>query len=235
MQLLGGKMNSILQKRRQILKMGTGLAGAALVMPSLAQAVSNVCNDKTPEQTSGPFFPGESKFHVDNDLTRIAGSNKKALGQVVYIRGRVLNSQCLPVVGANVEIWQACVSGKYNNPNDPNTAPLDPNFKYWGETYTDDNGTYEFKTIIPGAYPADVGWIRPPHVHFKISKLGYMELITQMYFGGQDLNDKDLILNTIPAKEKPSVIVDFKPSPIDLEPGSLLGVFDITLQSVKKM
>ena len=54
-----------------------------------------------------------------------------------------------------------------------------------------------------------------------------------MYFKGDALNDKDLILQDIPAGERDSVIVEFKPSPADLEPGSLVGGFEITLRSVR--
>ncbi len=77
------------------------------------------------------------------------------------MRGIVQDLSCRPVAGVNVEIWQACASGRYNNERDPNPAPLDPNFRYWGETFTDAAGAYEFKTILPGAYPPQtIGIVR---------------------------------------------------------------------------
>ncbi|MGE3760087.1 MAG: protocatechuate 3,4-dioxygenase, partial [Pseudobdellovibrionaceae bacterium] len=151
-------------------------------------------------------------------------------GQVVYIIGIVQDTDCRPVANANVEIWQACASGKYNNPRDPNPAPLDPNFRYWGETYTDANGNYDFKTILPGAFPADTDWDRPPHIHFKISKRGYFDLITQMYFKGHPLNNADKILQNVPARLRGDVIVDFKVNPA--EPNSLIGQFNISIEKV---
>ena len=117
----------------------------------------------------------------------------------MLVQGRVLDSQCRPIAGADVEIWQACASGRYNNPKDDNPAAIDPHFKYWGETRTDANGAYQFKTIVPGAYPADTDWMRPPHIHFKVSRLGFHELVTQMYFAGNPLNDQDQILKDVPA------------------------------------
>jgi hypothetical protein len=54
-----------------------------------------------------------------------------------------------------------------------------------------------------------------------------------MYFKGQPLNDVDQILLAVPASERNEVIVDFQGSPADLEPGSLLGNFDISLKSVR--
>ena len=218
--------------RRKFLKLGAGAAGFLAAATPIAKAFAASCG-ATPPQTSGPFYPGESQFKQDGDLTQIPGHSQRALGQVVYIRGKVVDARCSPVVGANVEIWQACASGKYNNPKDPNPAPVDPDFKYWGEAFTDQNGEYLFKTIIPGAYPADTDWVRPPHIHFKVTRLGYRDLVTQMYFKGDALNDRDLILLNIPANERGSVIVDFQPSPVGFEPGTLTGNFDITLQSVR--
>jgi protocatechuate 3,4-dioxygenase, beta subunit len=140
---------------------------------------------------------------------------------------------CAPIANANVEIWQACESGRYNNPRDPNPAPLDPNFQYWGETYTSEEGEYIFKTIIPGEYPAAEGWVRPPHIHFRVAKLGYNDLVTQMYFKGNPLNDDDRIIKAIPQAERASVIVEFAPSGPQFEPSSLTGVFDISLVPVR--
>jgi protocatechuate 3,4-dioxygenase beta subunit len=217
--------------RRQFLK-GVGAAGAVFFADPVAKTLAAVCSF-TPPQTAGPFYPGEAQFHEDNDLTIIKGHTAAALGQVIYIKGTVLNHQCEPVENAAVEIWQACASGKYNNKNDPNPAALDPNFKYWGETFTDELGTYMFKTIVPGAYPADTDWMRPPHIHFKVTRLGYKELVTQMYFKDNPYNDGDLILKAVPAADRPGVIVAFKPAGPSLEPGSLIGTFDITIASVK--
>lgn len=218
------------QNRRNFLKVGAGSAGL-LLFTGFSKALAETCG-LTPRQAEGPFYPGESNFQNDNDLTQIAGRPRRAKGQVVFIQGRVLDANCQPIENANVEIWQACASGKYQNSRDPNPAPLDPDFKYWGETFSDREGKYWFKTIIPGAYPADTNWERPPHIHFKISRLGYQELITQMYFQGEALNDKDLILRNIPRAERGRVIVEFRPAPVGFEPGSLVGNFDITMERV---
>ncbi len=220
--------------RRRFLKMGAGtVAGAAVLASSVSKAVATMCG-LTPAQTPGPFYPGESSFSQDNDLTKIPGRNRVAKGQVILIQGQVIDLTCTPVSGATVEIWQACESGRYNNPTDTNTAVLDPDFKYWGEAITDQNGQYNFKTILPGAYPADVDWTRPPHIHFKVSRLGYKELVTQMYFKGNAYNDHDLILKAIPPSEQDSVIVDFLPVVSGPDAGAaLIGTFNITIQSVK--
>lgn len=215
--------------RRHFLQFGLGSAALTALG---GKALAATCG-LTPPQTPGPFYPGEANFHPTNDLTIVEGKSRRASGRVVYVTGKVQDAQCRPIEGANVEIWQACESGRYNNRKDPNTAPLDPNFRYWGEANTDADGRYIFKTIIPGAYPADANWTRPPHIHFRISCLGYRELVTQMYFKGEALNDRDLILQDIPAGEREGVIVDFQPSRPDLEPGTHTGEFNITLRPVR--
>jgi protocatechuate 3,4-dioxygenase beta subunit len=183
----------------------------------------------TPTQMEGPFYPGENEFRAENDLTQVPGRPRPAKGQVVRIQGIVQDESCRPIENANVEIWQACASGKYHHANDPNPAPLDPDFKYWGEAFTDSRGSYEFRTIIPGAYPAGDGWVRPPHIHYKVSRLGYHELTTQMYFAGDPLNQKDRILLSLPPEERARVIVPFLPSG---EPRVLVGSFKITMRRV---
>ena len=125
-----------------------------------------------------------------------------------------------------VEIWQACVSGKYNHPNDPNKAPLDKNFQYWGRSTTDKQGIYFFKTILPGAYPADTNWIRPPHVHYKVHKWGFRELTTQLYFAGNQYNQFDRILNQISKGDQAKVIRPILNQEIQL-PGEPKAVYPV--------
>lgn len=218
--------------RRKFMKFSIGTTGALLSLGPLSKALASTC-DITPPQTPGPFYPGEDQFSSEKDLTRVPGSNKRAEGQVVYVKGKVVDQQCRPIKDANVEIWQACATGRYNNPRDTNPAPLDPNFLYWAEAYTNEKGEYLFKTIIPGEYPASSHWVRPPHIHFKVARLGYNELVTQMYFKDHHLNSKDLILNDIPSSKRKNVIIDFQPSPQGYEPGSLLGTFDLTIIPVR--
>lgn len=220
-------------ERRNFLKVGASAVGLVAMANPFTKAIAANCG-VTPAQTAGPFYPGESRFDQNTDLTRIPGSTKTALGQVIYVRGKVLDESCQPIANANVEIWQACATGRYNNPRDPNPAPIDPNFRYWAETYTDSNGEYLFKSIIPGSYPATADWERPPHIHYKVSALGYQELTTQLYFKGHPLNERDFILQNIPVLERSSVIVDFRPSPPFFDAHSLLGEFDLTLKKVTR-
>jgi protocatechuate 3,4-dioxygenase beta subunit len=216
--------------RRGLLSAGAG-AAAGLIAQRLA-AGTPACADATVPQTSGPYRPTHHRDDEDPDLTQVQGRPGRATGEVIYVHGRVLDPSCQPVKGALVEIWQANTWGRYDHEKDAgNPRPLDPNFQSWAEMLTDAEGRFRFKTIKPGAYPADDnGWVRPPHIHFRISRRGFHELITQMYFAGEPLNDPDLIRKELAPANQERVTVAFEAAPPDLEKGARVGQFDITLR-----
>jgi protocatechuate 3,4-dioxygenase beta subunit len=210
--------------RRDILKQG-GILSLGLLGASVARAAES-CG-LTPAQTEGPFYPVADQADKDTDLTKVAGHAETAKGQRVRIVGTVKTADCTPIAGAMVEIWQACHTGKYNHPEDPNEAELDEHFQYWGRTTTDANGNYSFVTIKPGAYQATADWVRPPHIHYKIAAPGYRSLTTQLYFDGDPLNAKDRILRSLPAAVRSLVISKFTPQATD--PNTIEGRFDVAL------
>lgn len=202
------EQNQMQSGRRQLMQIGLSMVGGLLVASKAG--AGDICR-LTPEQTEGPFYPVEDQADKDADLTSLQGRRGSALGEIITIEGILRDQFCNPVSGVLVEIWQACASGRYNHAGDPNPAPLDPNFQYWGKALTNSQGFYRFKTIKPGAYQANSTWKRPPHIHFKVSKLGYRELITQLYFAGESLNDKDLILKALSVEDQKSVIAPLSP------------------------
>ncbi len=214
--------------RRTALQLGLGaaagsVAGAAIPGPGPSHCI-------TPAQTEGPFFPKHDQPDKDADLTMVDGQTGAAKGEVVIVSGAVIDESMRPVAGALVDVWQANTHGKYHHEDDPNTAPTDPQFQGWAQLRTDEDGTFGFKTIVPGAYPVSDEWWRPPHIHFKVAKRGYHELTTQMYFAGNDLNEKDNILNELSDLEKSRVVVDFAPS--EDHDGIKAGHFYIMIRKV---
>lgn len=197
--------------RRGLLKMGgIGVVGLAAT-GALAKSVEKFCVN-TPIQPEGPFYPISDQADKNTDLTVVDGKRGRASGKILYLSGKVVDQNCDPVNKGIVEIWQACETGRYNHPGDEdNPNPLDENFQYWGIATTNSEGLYNFKTIIPGHYAAGPGWIRPPHIHFKVHKRGYRELITQMYFNGNQYNEGDRILGDLPKSDWPSVVRDLVP------------------------
>jgi len=183
-------------------------AGAAGTLPN------------TPPQILGPFYPFMQTPVDSGDLT----NGGQARGTILYLSGRVLTAQRAPVAGARVEIWQANADGRYDHPNDENTAPLDDKFNGFAVTTTDAEGGYSFKTIRPAAYPAAPGRWRPAHIHFCVTGQ-YERLVTQMYFAGEAWNEKDSWLNSATRKD----LLITTPAPADAESGALAVSFDIVL------
>lgn len=199
--------------RRKLLKWGGASAIALGAGSVIANSISAVCAS-TPKQPEGPFYPISDQPDKNTDLTVVDGKRELAQGTILYLSGIVQDQHCAPVANVTVEIWQACKTGRYNHPgDDENPSPLDPNFQYWGIALTNTQGRYDFKTIVPGHYLAGPNWMRPPHIHFKVHKRGLSELITQMYFAGNQYNENDLILKKIPRHEWPSVVREMRARP----------------------
>jgi protocatechuate 3,4-dioxygenase beta subunit len=158
-------------------------------------ASSAYADSPTPKEIEGPFYPVFAQKDQDFDLTRIEGKQGVAKGKIIIIQGQVLDTDGKPLENVTVDLWQANAAGRYRHPHDSNKAPLDPNFQGWAIVPSGKDGKFYFKTIYPGTYPASNTWQRPPHIHYKVSKKGYIEIITQMYFPDHKLNDLDLLLN----------------------------------------
>ncbi len=180
----------------------------------------------TPTQPSGPFYPTPETPLRGADLVMAHPESPLATGQIIWVEGTVRDDLNHPVSDALVEIWQACHTGRYNHPEDTNTADPDPHFQYWGSSKTNAQGRYRFRTVMPGVYPAEEDWHRPPHIHFKVSHANYQPLITQMYFAGDPLNDVDQILQKLDGYRQKELVVELKHIVDELWP---VAVFDIRI------
>ncbi len=157
--------------------------------------------DATDTENTGPVFGHDQLGELDNNLI-LNFTKGKAAAQGVRIRlhGRIMDENGRAVPNALVEIWHANAGGRYRHVNDTHFAPLDPNFGGCGRTISDENGAYEFLTILPGAYPwpnRGNDW-RPKHIHFSIFGHAFgQRLVTQMYFEGDPLIPLCPIANTV--------------------------------------
>ena len=120
---------------------------------------------------------------------------------------------CLPK-NALVEIWHCNTKGEYDN--DTN------NFHQRAKWFTNENGEYEFTTILPGKY-LNGRLYRPAHIHFRVSEEKSKELISQIYFKG----DPHITEDPWASQEK----AELRVLPISLEDtnGNLAVNFDIYL------
>ena len=182
--------------RRYFIK--TSLLAAALMPMSVITKVIGAERASTPQESAGPFYPIAPQKDKDFDLTQVAGSSERARGQVIIVEGSVVDTEGRALTDATVEIWQANEAGRYAHSRDINPAALDQNFQGWAVAQSGQHGNFRFKTIMPGAYSVSTSWQRPPHIHYKVFKRGYVALTTQMYFLNHPLNKADALIARTP-------------------------------------
>lgn len=203
------------------------LAGAAAIAITQLAGVKGALAElvATPAQMRGPFYPVTLPLDRDNDLVKVAGGNGLPHGTITDVAGRILDTDGRPVAGVKIEIWQVNGYGRYHHPGDDSDLPLDPNFQGFGETVSNDDGGYRFRTVKPIAYPG-----RAPHIHFALTGRGFGPFYTQMYLAGAPENARDFLLRGIgDRKAREALIVALERSP---NAGSeLAGHFDVVLGS----
>ncbi len=154
------------------------LLAALPLLPAMVKAQAAALK-ATPQDALGPFYPTKWDGEIDNDLLAFAGKSF-AKGTPLAITGRVLATDGKPLAGAVVEIWQTDDIGKYRHPGDDGEGPAKRGFQGFGQTTTDAEGRYSFRTLKPVRYET-----RPPHVHFKVVAARHRQLVTQLYFAGE--------------------------------------------------
>jgi protocatechuate 3,4-dioxygenase, beta subunit len=150
-------------------------------------------------ELTSPAYGHHEVGALESDLT--IQHNGEPLGERMVVTGRVLDGEGRPVRHQLVELWQANAAGRYIHQRDQHPAPLDPNFTGAGRCLTDEDGTYRFTTIKPGAYPwrNHLNAWRPAHIHFSLFGNAFTQrIVTQMYFPGDPLFALDPIYQSIP-------------------------------------
>jgi protocatechuate 3,4-dioxygenase beta subunit len=162
--------------RRIVLGAGVFAAGSLLMIDgSLAQAplaATPACHDgddTTVSQTEGPYFKPSSPERTELFEEGMAG-------QPIELVGFVLSRDCKPVARALLDFWQADDEGRYDNSG----------FRLRGHQFTDADGRYRLRSVVPGLYPG-----RTRHIHVKVQPQGGRVLTTQLYFPGEQKNRSD--------------------------------------------
>jgi protocatechuate 3,4-dioxygenase beta subunit len=117
----------------------------------------------TPAQTEGPYYaPGSPE--------RSSLAEAGIPGSPLLITGVVMDADCQPIGGAQIDFWQADGAGEYDNVG----------YRLRGHQLTGPDGGYVLETVVPGVYPG-----RAPHIHVKILTPDGRELLTtQLYLRG---------------------------------------------------
>lgn len=153
----------------------------------------------TESNVEGPLYREEAPIlSQPANLCSVVGPGD----EILYVSGQVLSSEDgRPLANAELDVWNANGKGDYEN-EDPNQ----PDYHLRGRLLTDENGRYEFRTVVPGAYEIGKGgpvgeflkqidrhaW-RPAHIHFKISHVGYEPVTTMLFIDGDPWIDDDSI------------------------------------------
>jgi len=153
---------------------------------------------QTPHEIEGPYFrlgaPMRSNLLEPGDKPELV------------LSGRVLNETGKPIPGAVVNVWSSDAVGNYDMLG----------YKYTGYVLTDEDGRYEFTTIIPGCYfPRDA-----KHIHVKVQGVS-SPITTQLYIEGEPGNEDD-------AYYSPDLLVRCTPD----ANGTKRGTFDFVLKQV---
>jgi len=135
----------------------------------------------TPALPEGPYYPTEAQrpSDRDSDLLLLTGSPAIASGEPLLLDGQLLDTTGSPVRDATIELWQTDVQGIYLHPDDPRKEMRDAYFQSYGETITDRDGAFSFRTVVPAPYED-----RPRHLHVKVTLDGVELLTTQIFFAG---------------------------------------------------
>jgi len=151
------------------------------------------------EHTIGPFYPQEFFRSGDNDLTRVSvDAPSTAEGNAMLLRGRVTRAEGVAVANAIIEAWQPDARGRFRHPHDPQWKSADPDFLGWGRAWTDANGNYELRTIVPGGY-VDATMRRAPHINLSIWGAGLMRRVqTTVFFPEFRENSTDPVFVAVP-------------------------------------
>jgi len=180
------------------------VAAGATVLAATRGLAKTQALAPTAESPMGPFFPTGYQGEDDYDLTMLKGHTTRAQGEVIEVKGRVLDRDGNPMQGARLKIWQANAAGRYAHENEQNTAPLDPHFQGVANLVTGNTGEWRIKTIKPRFYDTPLG-LRTPHIHFDVEGSSH-RLVAQMYFPEEiEANAKDVLYRELGQNEPTSV------------------------------
>ncbi len=171
------------------------LLSDVLGLSSLVDMI-NSSDDGTNSSVLGPF-------HVSNPPVRDMGADLRAdnEGELILVRGRILDSDGNPISGATIDIWQTAANGLYSSQD-----PEQDIYNFHALFTTGADGEYQFTTVRPVSYtvPTDgpVGELlestgrhpwRPSHLHYIVKADGYRDLVTEVFPDDDPYLDQDTV------------------------------------------
>lgn len=208
----------LLISRRQAISQALALAGGSAIAGRHFQA-RGADLPSTPENVQSPFYPLGKPIDRHADPNRIRGRKNRAAGNGIEVSGRVPNFRGESLRGVRQEIWQANTHGRHDHCYDDSGLREDPNFQGYAAQKTDREGRFAFRSVTPGAFPAEPGWTRPPQVHFPVESR-VSRLVTQMSFPEETLNEKAQLFLSL-GQYAPAAVACVAPPDTNSEPGAI--------------
>lgn len=167
-------------ERKDFLRKGFSLLGAAIVVPSLLRANQSESETTTctvtNSETAGPFPTLTPSSLVRTNIT----GDRTGIPMDITITIINVNANCTALQGALVDIWHCDKDGYYSQYGGTGmqTVNYTNNTFLRGRQTTDTNGQVAFTSIFPGWYTG-----RSTHIHVHIySASGTSLLVTQIAF-----------------------------------------------------
>lgn len=199
--------------------------------PDLNNPRKEIFNPRTP--TPNRIFSAElskpDEFVSSNNLIKKTGSFYQAVGEVILLKGKVVDSFGVPISGAVVEIWQTNSAGKYQSLLDKDSEYMDVNFNMSGKAITDNLGNYSFLTIMPGSYLN-----RAPHINMNIYHQQFGKIETEVYFENHPKNESDYEYLSYNEEDRKLVTAKVKLSNIFDQNSYKECLFDVVMDGVDK-
>lgn len=146
----------------------------------------------TPRTIEGPLYVAGAP--VCHGCARLDDGTETGRGEILFMQGTVRDEQGTPLPGATVEVWHANLLGNYSHFDKTQSE-----FNLRRTIVTDDQGRYQFRSIMPSGYGCPPGGAthqlldllgrhgqRPAHIHFFVSAAGHRKLTTQINIDGDE-------------------------------------------------
>lgn len=130
-------------------------------------------------------------------------------GEPLIVSGQVRSTDGTPLADAEIDLWTTNNAGDYSGLTPEMLAPLVldlddslPQYNLRGRIHTDNEGRYEYRTVMPGVEslgipeggPLDRLFraldrveVRPLHIHGVVRADGFHTLTTQSHFSGDPI------------------------------------------------
>ncbi len=182
-----------------------------LFLSTTVDAVQAPTDGGTESNVEGPFYIADAPMLAPPYILPMRADEP---GETLVFSGSVTATDGSPLAGSLIDVWQDNGAGEYSH-----FHPDVPEHNLRGRLVADDQGRFEFRTVLPVPYEIPTGGatgqllaelgrtaFRPAHLHFKISHASARPLTTQIYFGGDPWLDRDVVVGAVKASLVTSVV-----------------------------